>query len=106
MRTKLSYATDSWQTLAQTIHGLHQAWGLLLSFVRGSDVKTDSPVATLKMLDKIRGANQLSVAPTFYSGQISYSSTKSAQIGTQLGLHEDQRRPVCHPFHGVLLAQG
>ena len=63
MRTKLSYATDSWQTLAQTIHGLHQAWGSLLPFVRGSAVKTDSPVARLKKLETIRGANQLSVAP-------------------------------------------
>ena len=61
---KLSYATDIWQTLAQTIHGLHQAWGSLLPFVRGSAVKTDSPVATPKM-NKIRGANQLSFASAF-----------------------------------------
>ena len=63
MCAKLSYARDSLQTLAQTIHGLHQAWGSLLPFVRSSAVKTDSPVATLKKLETIRRANQLSVAP-------------------------------------------
>ena len=46
---KLSYARDdSLQTLAQTIRGFHQDWGSLLSFVRDSVVKTDSPVATLE----------------------------------------------------------
>ena len=63
MCVKLSYATGSLQILVQTIHSLHQAWESLLPFVRGSAVKTDSPVAMLKKLEMIQGTNQLSVAP-------------------------------------------
>ena len=60
---KLSYARDSWQTLAQTIHGPRQAWG---SFVQGSAVKTESRVSTLKTLERIRALTELSVASTLY----------------------------------------
>ena len=69
---KLSYATDSLQTLAQTIHSLHQVWGSLSHCPRqrcedrqseGSAVKTDNLIASLKKMVSIRGANQLSVAP-------------------------------------------
>ena len=38
---KLSYATDSRHTLAQTIHSPHEAWTLLLSFVWCSAVKIE-----------------------------------------------------------------
>ena len=105
MCTKLSYATDSWQTLAQTIHGLHQAWGSLLSFVRGSDVKTDSPVATLKMLDKIRGANQLSVAPAFTVDRFHTVVRRALKLEHNLAF-TTTNGDLCRPFRGDLLAQG
>ena len=69
-------------------------------------MKIDSPVAALKMLKMIWGAKPAQCRSCSNSGQISDTSTKSAQAGTQLGLHDDQWRPVCHPFHGVLLCAG
>ena len=47
---KLSYATDSRHTLAQTIHSPHEAWALLLSFVRCSAVQDRATVKTLKTI--------------------------------------------------------
>ena len=50
-------------------------------------MKTDSPVATLKTLETIRGANQLRVAPALTVDRFQTVIRRALK----LGLHDDQR---------------
>ena len=84
---KLSYAGDSWQTLAQTIHGLHQGRGHCchLSEERWEDRKSGTHAGD-DMGHSSRSASFLLF--------IWKSSEKDAEVGTQLGHYDDQQRPV------------
>ena len=92
---KLSYAGDSWQTLAQTIHGLHQGRGHCchLSEERWEDRKSGTHAGD-DMGHSSRSASFLLF--------IWKSSEKDAEVGTQLGHYDDQQRPVRCFFCGIL----
>ena len=87
----LSYVTDSLQSLAQTIRSHNQAWMLLLSFVRGSAVKTERLGSRTE--DTGDDFTEFSITPSPYPRQ--YSEDRSrCHVATQCGQHDVQWRSV------------
>ena len=66
-------------------------------------MKTDSPLAILKTLEKIMGAIHLSVAPALTVDRFQTVVQKSAQVGTQLSFTTTNGDLCVNLFRGVLL---
>ena len=57
-------------------HRPHEAWELLLSFVQGSTVKTESREATVKMLKTIRSDHRVQRRYSFAFGEVVWRSLR------------------------------
>ena len=84
---KLPYARDSWQTLAQTIHGLPKLGRCSCRF---SEAALWRPkVGKPHWRRMVRSPSSASLLHRVWSG-----SAKTVEAGRQLVRHDDQRRPV------------